>query len=240
MKMGERGAIEFINQCDEGHVLLASLMLIFLLGIVGMTSLHLAGQDRPGISSMKEDNVAQQLADGAADVVMSWFHDSSVTPTTLAGLLAKRQGALRVGHRFSTKPDVHSLSGPPTIPTSCLMRQTRRTIRRSTIRPAVSPNALGGLGRILTLKVYGPLQPGLLSTVEVTATTVDRRPVARTVQLQLGAVIDSRGSRGGASRTDSRSHAARRRISRHGPLGRSTGIRRSCGAASRGPCPQAR
>ena len=29
---------------------------------------------------MKEDNVAQQLADGAADVVMSWFHDPSVHP----------------------------------------------------------------------------------------------------------------------------------------------------------------
>ena len=49
-------------------------------------------------------------------------------------------------------------------------------------------NALGGLGRILKLKVYGPLQPGLLSTVEVTATTVDHRPVTRTVQLQLGSV----------------------------------------------------
>src|SRR5206468_8908449 len=55
-----------------------------------------------------------------------------------------------------------------------------------------SPNglygALGGLGRILKLKVYGPLQPGLLGTVEVTATTVEHRPVSRTVQLQLGAV----------------------------------------------------
>ena len=58
-------------------------------------------------------------------------------------------------------------------------------------------------------------------------------------QERASEVSDSRGSRGGASRTDSRSHAARRRISRHGPLGRSTGIRRSCGAASRGPCPQA-
>ena len=41
---------------------------------------------------------------------------------------------------------------------------------------------------MLSMKLYGPLQPGLLGTLEVTATTVDSRPVARTVQLQLGAL----------------------------------------------------
>jgi hypothetical protein len=48
-----------MNVCDKGHVLLAALMLIFLLGIAGMTSLNLAGQDGPGISAMREDKVAQ-------------------------------------------------------------------------------------------------------------------------------------------------------------------------------------
>jgi hypothetical protein len=36
MKIEERRASEFMNLCDEGHVLLASLMLIFLLGVAGM------------------------------------------------------------------------------------------------------------------------------------------------------------------------------------------------------------
>ena len=83
--MKERRASEFMNPCDKGHVLLVSLMLIFLLGLAGMTSLYLAGQDGPGVSAMKEDNIAQQLADGAADVVMSWFHDPSITPTSVVG-----------------------------------------------------------------------------------------------------------------------------------------------------------
>ena len=100
MGMEERGASQSMNPCDKGHVLLAALMLIFLLGIAGMTSLYLAGQDGPGISAMKEDNLAQQLADGAADVVMSWFHDSSATPTAIGGLLAKRQGDLASGPSF--------------------------------------------------------------------------------------------------------------------------------------------
>ena len=80
MGMEERRASEFMNLCDKGHVLLAALMLIFLLGIAGITFLYLAGHDGLGVSAMKEDNVAQQLADGAADVVMSWFHDPSTAP----------------------------------------------------------------------------------------------------------------------------------------------------------------
>src|SRR5262249_15816727 len=98
--MGERRVSAIMNQCDKGHVLLAALMLIFLLGVVGMTSLYLASQDRPGVSAMTEDKLAQQLADGATDVVMSWFHDPSATPMVVAGLLAKRKGDLAGGPSF--------------------------------------------------------------------------------------------------------------------------------------------
>src|SRR4029078_2658203 len=98
--MGDRGASVFMNQCDRGHVLLAALMLIILLGVVGMTSLYLAGQDAPGVSAMRADKLAHQLADGATDVVMSWFHDPNATPMAVAGLLAKRQGDLAGGPSF--------------------------------------------------------------------------------------------------------------------------------------------
>ena len=188
MGMGERRASESMQLCDKGHVLLVALMLIFLLGIAGMTSLYLAGQDGPGVSAMKEDNVAQQLADGAADVVMSWFHDPSVTPTSVAGLLVKRQGDLTSGPSFFDAAGRSQFVGTadrPDILFDAANQADNQTLNDS---PGGFSNALGGLGRILKLKVYGPLQPGLLSTVEVTATTVDRRPIARTVQLQLGAV----------------------------------------------------
>jgi hypothetical protein len=188
MKKGEGRAMKFGHQCDEGHVLLAALMLIFLLGILGMTSLHLAAQDGPGIRSMKEDNVAQQLADGAADVVMSWFHDSSATPTALAGLLAKRQGNSESGPSFFDATGRSQFAGTadrPDIILDAANQADNQTLNGSS---SGFPNALGGLGRILTLKVYGPLQPGLLGTVEVTAATVDPKPITRTVQLQLGAV----------------------------------------------------
>jgi len=186
--MKERCAKELMNQRDEGHVLLASLMLIFLLGVAGMTSLYLADQDGPGISAMKEDSVAQQLADGAADIVMSWFHDPSVTPTSIAGLLVKRQGDVTSGPSFFDETGRSQFVGTadrPDILLDAANQADNQTLNDSSSGFSSAP---GGLGRVLKLKVYGPLQPGLLSTVEVTATTVDHRPVTRTVQLQLGAL----------------------------------------------------
>ena len=188
MTMKERQEFVSLKRCDQGHVLLASLILIFLLGVAGMTSLYLAGEDGPGISAMKEDKVAQQLAAGAADVVMSWFHDPSVTPPSVAGLLVKRQGDSTRGPSFFDVTGRSQFVGTSDHPD--IMLDAANHVDNQTLNdpPSDFSTILGGRGRILKLKVYGPLQPGLLSTVEVTATTVDRLPVARMVQLQLGAL----------------------------------------------------
>ena len=186
--MKERRASELKNLCDKGHVLLVALMLIVLLGVAGMTSLYLADQDGLGVSAMKEDNVTQQLADGAADVVMSWFHDPSVTPTAIAGLFVKRQGDPSSGPSFFDVAGRSQFVGTADRPDILLDAANQADNQVLNDSPSGFSSALGGIGKILKLKVYGPLQPGLLSTVEATATTVDHRPVKRTVQLQLGAV----------------------------------------------------
>jgi len=186
--MKERRAPEPKTLCDKGHVLLVALMLIVLLGVTGMTSLYLAGQDGLGVSAMKEDNVTQQLADGAADVVISWFHDPSVTPASIAGLFVKRQGDLSNGPSFFDVAGRSQFVGTADRPDILLDAANQADNQTLNHLPNGGPNTLAGIGRILKLKMYGPLQPGLLSTVEVTATTVDHRPIARTVQLQLGTV----------------------------------------------------
>src|SRR6185295_16241894 len=186
--MKERRVSELKNLCDKGHVLLVALMLIVLLGITGMTSLFLAGQDGLGVSAMKEDNVTQQLADGAADVVMSWFHDPSVTPTAIARLFVKRQGDPLSEPSFFDVAGRSQFVGTADRPDLLLDAANQGDSQVLNDSLSGLSSARGGLGKILKLKVYGPLQPGLLSTVEVTATTVDRRPITRTVQLQLGAV----------------------------------------------------
>lgn len=186
--MKEQRASAFMNQCDQGHVLLAALMLIFLLGVVGMTSLYLAGEDRPGISAVQEDKLAQQLADGATDVVMSWFHDPSARPMVVTGILAKRQGDLASGPSFFDVAGRSQFVGTVDRPDILLDAANQGDNHMLNDSPSGFHSSLGELGRIEKVKVYGPLQPGLLSTVEVTATTINHPPVARTVQLQLGAV----------------------------------------------------
>jgi len=188
MKMSMRRALTHMNRGDRGHVLLGSLMLILLLGVLGLTSLYLAGQDGSGVTAMREDNLAQQLADGAADVVMSWFHDSSGAPTAIAGLLAKRQRDAASGPSFFDVAGRSQFVGTADHPDILLDAANQTDSQLLNDSPNGFHNSLGGLGRINTVKMYGPLQPGLLSTVEVTATTVDHRPVPRTVQLQLGAL----------------------------------------------------
>ncbi|MCX5723719.1 MAG: hypothetical protein NTX84_04200 [Nitrospirae bacterium] len=177
-----------LGLCHKGHVLPTALMLILLLGIASMTSLHLAAQDGPGVSAMKEDRVAQQLADAGADLVMSWFHDPSTMPPSVAGLLAKRQGDLASGPSFFDGAGRSQFVGTADRPDIFLDAANQADNQALNVSPGGFSNVLRGLGRLLRLKVYGPLQPGLLSTVEVTATTVNRPPVARTVQLQFGAV----------------------------------------------------
>lgn len=169
-------------------MLLASLMLIVLLGIAGMTALYLASQDGSGVSAMKEDKVAQQVADAGADFVMSWFHDPAAAPASVAGLLVKRQGDLASGPSFFDGAGRSQFAGTadrPDILFDAVNQADNQAVNDS---PGGFFNVMRGLGRILKVKVYGPLQPGLLSTVEVLATTSDPRPVTRTVQLQFGAV----------------------------------------------------
>ncbi|NWF72610.1 MAG: hypothetical protein HXY51_06125 [Nitrospirae bacterium] len=186
--MSARYASALMNKCDRGHVLLGALVLILLLTILSLTSLYLAGQDGPGVSAMREDNLAQQLADGAADVVMSWFHDPSGTPTSIAGLLAKRHGDAASGPSFFDAAGRSQFVGTAGHPDLLLDATNQTDDQLLNGSQSGFHNSLGGLGRINMVRMYGPLQPGLLSTVEVTATTVDHRPIARTVQLQLGAL----------------------------------------------------
>src|SRR6187455_3135250 len=77
----------------QGHVLLAALMLILVLTLLSFSLLYLVGQDAPGISAMREQTQAQHLAEGAVDLIVSWFHEPSAAPELLAGSLMKRQDA---------------------------------------------------------------------------------------------------------------------------------------------------
>ncbi|HEU4686155.1 MAG TPA: hypothetical protein VFS39_16730 [Nitrospira sp.] len=173
---------------DQGQVLLTVLMLTLILSVLGMTSLYLAGQDVPGISAMKDETTAQQLADAAAEVVVTWFHDPGATPPSVAGFLAKRQGSPTSGPSFFDTALRSQFVGTADYPDVLLDAANPLDNALLNTSPSGFPVALRGLGRLTTLKLYGPLRPGLLATVEVAASTAGSKPIGRTVQVQLGAV----------------------------------------------------
>lgn len=173
---------------EEGHILLVALALVLILSILGMTSLYLASQDAMGVRAMKAEKMAQRAADAAADMVVSWFHDPAAAPSAVAGPLAKQQGDDISGPSFFDAAGRSQFRG--TVDRPDLLLNAANPMDDQILnepRPGVTPS-LRRLGRILMLRVYGPMRPGLLCTLDVTATTMDQTSVARTVQVQLGAI----------------------------------------------------
>jgi len=166
---------------------MASLVLIVILSLVGMTALYLAGQDVPGIVAMREETIAQQLSEAAAELVLSWFHDAETTPPSIAGLLAKRQGDFVSGPSFFDATGRSQFAGTAELPDILFDAANVDGDRVLNNSPSGFGAPLLGLGRLEKMKVYGPLQPGLLGTLEVTTSTIGRRPSVRTIRLHLGA-----------------------------------------------------
>src|SRR5215475_8641423 len=179
------------RQCgihEKGHILLAALALVLIVSLLGMTSLYLAGQDAMGVRAMRAEKEAQRTADAATDMVVSWFHDPAATPPAVAPLLAKQQGDDISGPSFFDMAGRSQFRGTVDHPDLLLDAANPADDRvLNEPRPGFAPS-LRRLGRILMLRVYGPMRPGLLCTMDVTATTLDQAPTARTVRVQLGAI----------------------------------------------------
>jgi hypothetical protein len=172
----------------RGHVLMASLILIVILSILSMTALYLASQDVPGVTAMRQEHMAIQLADAATELVTSWFHDSTTTPPSIAGLFMKRQDDPVTGPSFFDTAGRSQFIGTLDRPDVLLDAANLSDDHLLNSPPSGFSGPLRAIGRLEKLKVFGPSEPGLLGTVEVTASTVGRRPIARTLRVQLGAL----------------------------------------------------
>jgi len=173
---------------ERGHILLAALALVLILSLLGMTSLYLASQNAMGVGAVRAEKKAQRVADAAAEVVVSWFHDPAAAPQAVAALLTKQQGDDVSGPSFFDSAGRSQFKGTVDHPDLLLDSSNPADDRALNDTRAGSAPSMPGLGRILKLKVYGPMRPGLLCTMDVTATTTDQPSIARTVQVQLGAI----------------------------------------------------
>lgn len=177
------------NQGDErGIALLAVLMVVCLLTLLGMTSMHLAGQEVVGASVLQEERLAHHAAESAVDVVMGWFHDPSLVPQ-------------EIGTTWFAKRFVNAQGDPSYFDAEGRAQFVGTVAQPDMVFDATNPQhdrllndpqtgwfkSLKGLARILKLRVYGATRPGLLCTVEVTAGAGQAARVTKTSSVEFGA-----------------------------------------------------
>src|SRR5262245_30151961 len=142
----------------HGHVLMASLMVMLILSVLSMTAFYLAGQNVPGISAMREESTSLQLADAATELAIGWFHDSTSSPPSIAGLLMKRQDDSVGGPSFFDAAGRSQFIGSSDRPDILLDAAGVAGNQVLNTAPSGFSGPLLGLGRLEQLKVYGPSQ----------------------------------------------------------------------------------
>ena len=175
---------------EQGVALLGTLILVLILSLLGASILDLAGQEAVSATVGREAAVAQQLADGAGELVVSWFHhpqNTSVLSAMYSAVAKRYRTANGVPSFFDTggrsqfvgsasQPDVRLNAGSPSA--DALLNDPQSGLFR----------ALHHLGQVEDLKVYAPSTPGLLCTVETTVATQMDKPFRQSILMQLGAV----------------------------------------------------
>ena len=177
-----------VRRDERGIALLAVLMVVFLLSLLGMTSMQLAGQEIIGASALQQERTAHHAAEGAVDVVMGWFHDPAHMPQGLDPAWLSRRAMNAQGD-----PSFFDLQGRSQF--------VGTASRPDIVFDATNPQhdillndpqtgwfkSLKGLARILKLRVYGAARPGLLCTVDVTAAAGHDARVTKTLSVEFGA-----------------------------------------------------
>jgi hypothetical protein len=171
---------------ERGTVLLGVLMIVLMLTLLGMVSMNLAVQEILQISANKDEAAARHVAEAGSDVIIRWFHNINSMPIGASTVLSKRFDLPDNGPSFFDALGRSQFSGTSTVPD--LLYDAARPGDDHLLNDPVDGwfRSLHSLGRIQTLKVYGPTRPGLLCSVEVTA---NAKHHTRTVALQLGALV---------------------------------------------------
>lgn len=182
--MERKPSIEADGQ--RGVALIAALLMVLILSTLGTVSLNLAAHEVENMGAIRDEAVARHLAEAGADLVVQWFHDPSTIPNeTIGNLLSKRYEVPNSGATFFDAQGVSQFVGTSAHPDLLFEASVPSQDRLLNDTSTGWFRSLRTLGRILKLKVYGPIRPGLLCTVEITAGVGQLK---RTLSVQLGAV----------------------------------------------------
>lgn len=173
---------------ERGMALLAVLMVVFLLTLLGMTSMQLAGQEVVGASALQEERVAHHAAEAAVDLVMGWFHDPTLRPQEIGTTWFAKRFVNAQGDPSYVDAQGHAQFVGTSAAPDVVFDAANLLHDRLLNDPQTGWfKSLKGLAKILKLRVYGATRPGLLCTVEVTAGAGPASRVTKTVSMEFGA-----------------------------------------------------
>jgi len=175
---------------QQGIALLAAMVLVLIVSVLGMTLLNLAGQEAMSAGAGNQAAVAQQLADAAGELAVTWFHNpQSITGIPQIALLRQKrsqevEGAPSFFDRSGRSQFVGTVDQPD--------------FRLHTGNPADEEvlndpdrglfKTMHHLGHVEEMKLYAPSKPGLLCTVEATVIPHAHPPMKQSVRMQLSAL----------------------------------------------------
>jgi hypothetical protein len=169
---------------ERGASLIGAILLVVILSMLATVSLSLAVQELESDRAARDEAVARHLAEAGAGLVLRWFHDPSSAPTgAVRSLLDRRHELPERGPSFFDAAGRSQFTGTEDRPD--IVFNAARPVDDQLLNDPSGGwfRSVSALGRIQSLKVYGPTRPGLLCTVQVTALA---HGLARTLSVQLG------------------------------------------------------
>ena len=183
MRFGQR-------QDERGMALLAALMMVFIFSLLGMASLQSANQETVGAKAVQDDHMARHAAEAALQLVMNWFHEPAALPQAPGMQLFSKSVMDAQGRpAFLDAQGFSQFKGTAAAPD--ILFDARNPDHNALMNHPETGwfRSLRGLARILKLKVYGPLHPGLLCTVEVVSASGQGETTKTTVSVEFGTYV---------------------------------------------------
>jgi hypothetical protein len=175
------------RQGEQGMALLAALMMVFIFSLLAMASLQFANQETVGAKAMHDDHMGRHAAEAAIQLVVNWFHEpASLSQMPGAQLFSKRGVDAHGQPTFFDSQGLSQFKGTAAAPDLLLDAGNPQHDELMNNPQTGWFRSMRGLARILRLKVYGPVHPGLLCTVEVIAASGQGETAKNTASVEFG------------------------------------------------------
>jgi hypothetical protein len=175
-------------QHQQGIAFLGAMILLLILSVLGAMVLNLAGQESLSASAGRDAAVAQQLADAAGELVIAGFHSPQAVPTALAAALAKKHTTAAGAPSYMDDAGVSQFSGTADRPDLWLHASDSASDRLLNDPQTGLFRAMLDLGKLEELKIYAPLGPGSLCTIDATVSTSTLASFRQSLTMQLAAL----------------------------------------------------